>query len=108
VRWTGVIVPPEAGDYLIGFTGQDGYRVWFDGKLIAEADPPSVDHPDQNVLSGKDHAYPVRIEYLKPFSAERAWYGACRKMTCRCGARRERCRFGSGGDGTFSAHRGEG
>src|SRR6202008_3585892 len=36
VRWTGVLVPPRNGDYLIGFTGQDGYRLWVDGKPAVE------------------------------------------------------------------------
>ena len=36
VRWTGVLVPPESGDYLVGFTGEDGFRVWLDGALIVE------------------------------------------------------------------------
>jgi len=36
VRWTGVVVPPSTGDYLIGFTGEDGYRVWLDGELAVE------------------------------------------------------------------------
>lgn len=36
VRWTGAFSPPQTGDYLIGFSGQDGYRLWFNGDLIAE------------------------------------------------------------------------
>ena len=30
VRWTGVLVPSQTADHLIGFSGQDGYRVWLD------------------------------------------------------------------------------
>ena len=29
-RWTGVLIPPTTGDYLVGFTGQDGYHAWPD------------------------------------------------------------------------------
>ncbi|HYK39674.1 MAG TPA: glycoside hydrolase family 3 N-terminal domain-containing protein, partial [Candidatus Eremiobacteraceae bacterium] len=36
VRWTGALLPPESGDYLIGFTGQDGWRLWLDGNLMVE------------------------------------------------------------------------
>jgi beta-glucosidase len=65
VRWTGVLVPPETGDYLIGFTGQDGYRVWLDGKPVAEDwtlhDPASTQ--TRSFRLEKDRAYPLKIEY---------------------------------------------
>jgi beta-glucosidase len=74
VRWTGVIVPPEAGDYLIGFTGQDGYRVWFDGQLIAE--DWNIHHPSTTQTKTyhleKDHAYPVKIEYFETIRSAEA------------------------------------
>ena len=74
VRWTGVLVPPETGDYLIGFIGQDGYRVWFDGNLIAE--DWNIHHPATTQTKKfhleKDHAYPVKIEYYETIRSAEA------------------------------------
>jgi beta-glucosidase len=36
VRWTGTLVPPEAGTYAIGIRGCSGYRLTLDGELIVE------------------------------------------------------------------------
>jgi beta-glucosidase len=33
-RWTGVLSPQATGEYIVGFTGQDGYRVWIDGEAL--------------------------------------------------------------------------
>jgi beta-glucosidase len=66
-RWTGVMVPPETGDYLIGFTGQDGYRLWLDGNLIAEdwtTHRPSSTNSKQVHLE-KGHTYPLKAEYFQ-------------------------------------------
>jgi beta-glucosidase len=67
VRWTGILVPPETGEYAVGFTGQDGYRLWLAGDLIAE--DWNVHHPATTLMKQvrleKDHAYPVKIEYFQ-------------------------------------------
>jgi beta-glucosidase len=74
VRWTGVLAPPETGDYLIGFTGQDGYRVWFDGNLIAE--DWNIHHPastqTKKMHLEKDHAYPVKVEFFETIRSAEA------------------------------------
>ena len=67
VRWTGVFVPPESGDYSIGFTGQDGYRLWFDGDLVAEdwtMHRPASTQTKRMHLE-KDRGYPVKVEYFQ-------------------------------------------
>ena len=66
-RWTGVLIPPTTGDYLVGFTGQDGYRAWLDDNLVAEdwtAHRPASTQTKPMHLE-KDHAYKVRIEYFQ-------------------------------------------
>ena len=67
VRWTGVLVPTQTADYEIGFSGQDGYRVWLDGDLIAE--DWTTHRPSTNRSKGmhleKGHAYQVKIEYFQ-------------------------------------------
>jgi beta-glucosidase len=67
VRWTGVLVPPADGNYLVGFTGQDGYRLWLDGKLLVEDwtlhHPPSTNTALVSLKKGQ--AYSIKIEYFQ-------------------------------------------
>ena len=67
VRWTGVLVPSATGDYFIGFSGQDGYRVWLDGDIAVEDwsthRPATVQTKPIHLV--KDHAYIVKIEYFQ-------------------------------------------
>jgi len=35
-RWTGRMVPKEGGDYRIGVSGDDGYRLYVDNRLMVE------------------------------------------------------------------------
>ena len=66
-RWTGVLSPRQTADYVVGFSGQDGYRVWLDGNLIAEdwtTHRPSTSQ-SKAVHLEKDHAYPIKIEYFQ-------------------------------------------
>ena len=74
VRWTGVIVPPITGDYLVGFTGQDGFRMWLDGKLVAEE--WTIHHPADTITTTvhleKGHAYSVKIEYFQTIRSAEA------------------------------------
>ncbi len=66
-RWTGYLVPSESGEYTVGFTGQDGYRVWIDEKLVAE---DWTDHEPATTITAKvpmsaNHKYPVKIEFYQ-------------------------------------------
>jgi beta-glucosidase len=67
VRWTGVLVPPESGDYLVGFTGEDGFRVWLDGALVVE--DWTLHRPANTATKRlhleKDHSYALKIEYFQ-------------------------------------------
>ncbi|HSD26806.1 MAG TPA: glycoside hydrolase family 3 C-terminal domain-containing protein [Vicinamibacteria bacterium] len=36
VRWTGVLVPPASGDYELTVTGNDGVRLFVDGRKVLE------------------------------------------------------------------------
>jgi len=67
VRWTGVLVPSESADYVIGFTGQDGYRVGLDDNLIVEdwtTHRPATTGSKQIHLE-KGHGYAIKIEYFQ-------------------------------------------
>lgn len=67
VRWTGSLIPPESGDYLLGFIGEDGYRVWLDNDLIVQDwtlhRPASTE--TKTVHLEKDHIYALKIEYFQ-------------------------------------------
>ena len=67
VRWTGMLAPQESGDYLLGFTGQDGYRVWVDGKPLVEDwtphRPATTESAPIHLERGK--MYSLRIEYFQ-------------------------------------------
>ena len=66
-RWSGVLVAPATADYLLGFTGQDGYRLWVDGDLVAEdwtAHRPATTQTKPMHLE-KDRAYKIKIEYFQ-------------------------------------------
>jgi beta-glucosidase len=67
VRWTGVIVPPKTGNYLIGFTGEDGYRLWLDDKVLVEDwtphRPATTETKQVHLETG--HAYSIKIEYFQ-------------------------------------------
>jgi beta-glucosidase len=67
VRWTGVLVPTTTGDYVLGFSGQDGFRLWLDGNIIAEDwtthRPATVETREVHLI--QNHAYEIKIEYFQ-------------------------------------------
>ncbi len=67
VRWTGVLVPSETSDYLVGFTGQDGYRLWLDGELVVEdwTNHRPATTQTKSLHLEKGHAYAIKTEYYQ-------------------------------------------
>jgi len=67
VRWRGVLVPPDTADYLIGFTGQDGYRLWVDDQLMVEDwtthRPSTTQSSKVHLEKGKPHT--IKLEYFQ-------------------------------------------
>jgi beta-glucosidase len=77
VRWTGKIVAPANGKYTLTFTGDDGFRVYIDGKRLidhwTEGSATAVS-AEANFEAGKN--YDLRIEYFQAgggFSAQFGW-----------------------------------
>jgi len=77
VRWTGKLVAPTNGTYVFSFTGDDGFRVFLDGK-------PLIDHwvngaatavmGRADLEAGK--SYDLRVEYFQDggdFLAQFGW-----------------------------------
>jgi beta-glucosidase len=67
VRWTGAVVPAETADYILGFTGQDGYRVWLDGNPLVDDWTPHRPATTKTapIHLEKGRAYSIKIEYFQ-------------------------------------------
>src|SRR6185503_16630957 len=66
VRWTGKLTPPESGTYTLGFTADDGARLYVDGKLLVDAwtsNPTKTVTKEVTLEAGRD--YDLRIEYFQ-------------------------------------------
>ena len=74
VRWTGVLVPLKTDDYILGFSGQDGYRVWIDDTPFVDdwtAHRPSTTQTKAIHLdAGK--TYSLKIEYFETIRSAEA------------------------------------
>ena len=65
-RWTGVLRPDKTATYEIGASGDDGYRLWIDGKLLAEDwSTHGVTTKISKLDLQKGHSYSVKMEYFQ-------------------------------------------
>ncbi len=85
VRWTGSLTPTASGEYTLAFTGDDGFRVWLDGRLVAEnwaEHAPTSASTKVRLEAGRSYAIKAeyfqaagaavaRLEWLGPGQAER-------------------------------------
>lgn len=73
VRWTGSVVAPESGVFQIGIDGNDGYRMFLDGKLVIDR---SVRQTRQRTVIPysfeKGKPVDLMIEYSEPRG--NAWF----------------------------------
>ncbi|MEU1038028.1 PA14 domain-containing protein [Streptomyces sp. NPDC005907] len=69
VRWTGRIVPEKTGAHTFSITGDNGFRLWIDGK-------PAIDHwvddwdreqTSEPVELTAGRAYDIKVEYFEHF-----------------------------------------
>ena len=64
VRWTGKLTPAESGNYTLGFTADDGARVFLDNQLLVEAwerNPNKTVTKEIRLEGGR--SYGLRMEY---------------------------------------------
>ncbi|WP_030901682.1 glycoside hydrolase family 2 [Streptomyces sp. NRRL F-5126] len=69
VRWTGEVVPEKSGATTFSITGDNGFRLWVDGKLaidhwVDDWDNEQTSQP-VNLTAGK--AYDIKVEYFEHF-----------------------------------------
>jgi beta-glucosidase len=79
VRWTGTFTPTVSGEYELGMTSDDGFRLYLDGKLLLDfwADQWAVTRTARvQLAAGKP--YSVRIEYFENQGDAVAKFGWCR------------------------------
>jgi beta-glucosidase len=66
-RWTGTLTAPETGEYQFGFVSNQGYRIWVDGKLIAndwsDRDAPAAGGGKLRLEAKRTYA--VKVEALQ-------------------------------------------
>jgi beta-glucosidase len=66
VRWTGKITPPQSGTYTLGFTVDDGARLYLDGKLLVEAWADGAQRTvTKEITLEAGHSYDLRMEYYQ-------------------------------------------
>ena len=76
-RWTGKLVAPATGTFLFTMTGDDGFRVFLDGKKIIDhwvEGPATPDTGSAELVAGK--TYDLRVEYFQAggaYLAELSW-----------------------------------
>lgn len=67
VRWTGKLMAPATGKFKIGVDGNDGYRIYIDGKLVVDNWTKLT---KQAILKDfafeKGRSYDIRVEYYEP------------------------------------------
>lgn len=65
-RWTCRLVPKQGGNYMLGLSGDDGYRLYMDGKLLLEN---WNDHARQTRTAplslSAGHSYDLKVEYYQ-------------------------------------------
>lgn len=67
VRWTGQLLPPVSGRYELGVGANDGFRLYLDGRLIAEDWElnPRVQSRSAFVELEAGKAYDLKLEYFE-------------------------------------------
>jgi beta-glucosidase len=66
VRWTGKLTPAESGKYTLGFTADDGARLFLDGQLLIDAWAGNPNKTvTKEVILEAGRSYDLRMEYFQ-------------------------------------------
>src|SRR5205085_445858 len=66
IRWTGRLTPATSGEHRFAVTGDDGYRLWVNGKLIIDnwtTHAPETRRAAVELEAGR--AYDIKLEYFQ-------------------------------------------
>jgi len=64
VRWTGVMVPPASGEYILGVVAEGAVRLYIDDKAVIDSWRKDPERPLSKAITlEKGRAYKVRLDY---------------------------------------------
>jgi len=67
VRWTGMLLAPQTGQFRIGLEGNDGYRLYVNNKLVVDNwQKQTYQTMTGNIYFEKGKSYALRIEFFEP------------------------------------------
>ncbi|MFJ8486886.1 PA14 domain-containing protein [Streptomyces sp. NPDC094038] len=69
VRWTGKIVPERTGPTTFSIIGDNGFRLWVDGRLVIDhwVDDWDIEQTSQPVELTANQAYDIKVEYFEHY-----------------------------------------
>ncbi|WP_462411416.1 PA14 domain-containing protein [Neobacillus sp. Marseille-QA0830] len=69
VRWTGKIVPEHSEDYTFYMIGDNGFRVWIDGKLAIDfwQDKWDIEQKSAPIKLEAGKEYDIKVEYFENY-----------------------------------------
>lgn len=69
IRWTGKIVPEKTGSHVFSMIGDNGFRLWIDGKPVIDhwVDDWEKEQTSQPVELTAGKAYDLKVEYFEHF-----------------------------------------
>ncbi|MFD4409386.1 PA14 domain-containing protein [Streptomyces sp. NPDC058476] len=69
VRWTGKLVPEKTGPTTFSIIGDNGFRLWIDGRLVIDhwVDDWDREQTAEPIDLTAGHAYDVKLEYFEHY-----------------------------------------
>jgi len=69
VRWTGRLVPERSGTHTFSITGDNGFRLWIDGKPVIDhwVDDWDKEQTSEPVELTAGRAYDIKVEYFEHY-----------------------------------------
>lgn len=69
VRWTGRITPEKSGDHIFSMIGDNGFRLWIDGKSVIDhwVDDWDREQHSEPISLEAGKAYDIKVEYFEHF-----------------------------------------
>jgi beta-glucosidase len=65
MRWTGYLRPSEGGAYSFRYSGESGYRIWVDDKLVADVWDIAWPTSDADIQLNANQVYKIRVEAMQ-------------------------------------------